>query len=338
MIAEDEDGLSGIAELVPVKTRTPIFIWPLPAILLLFTGWCTLPGCHVHNRLGKSDPVPEGTLAFLTTRDGQFEIYTMDLATRQTTNLTRHPALDFWTSWSADGRQLLFYSDRDGNKEIYRMDADGSHPVNLTRHPAYDYLPSWSPDGRHIVFSSNRDHEQGEIYRMNEDGSGVVRLTFNEFFEEVPTWSPDGNKIIFTRQILEAWDSTGTSNGEIFIMDKDGNNEQRLTVKEGYDSGAKFSPDGRRIAFYGTDETGNYEIWVMQADGTGMSNVTRDPLEDYSPDWSPDGEWLAYTSGTPVQYDVWVLHLATGKKIRLTHEPKRNESPVWKPRSGTGKK
>lgn len=330
--------MSGIAELVPVKTRASLYFGPLSAIALLFTGWCTLPGCHVHQRFAKTDPVPEGTLAFLTTRDGQFEIYTMDLATRQTTNLSRHPALDFWTSWSADGRQLLFYSDRDGNKDIYRMDADGSHPVNLTRHPAYDYLPSWSPDGRHIVFSSNRDHEQGEIYRMNEDGLEVVRLTFNAFFEEVPTWSPDGNRILFTRQIAGTGDSTGVPNGEIFIMDKDGKNEQRLTFKQGYDSGAKFSPDGRRIAFYGTDKKDNYEIWVMQADGSGITNVTRDDLEDYSPDWSPDGEWLAYTSGTPQQYDVWVLHLSSGKKIRLTDEPKRNESPVWKPVTKTHRK
>lgn len=220
MIPEQEDGLSGIAELVPVKTRASIVFGPLSVILLLFTGWCTLPACHVHNRFAKPVPVP-----------------------------------------------------------------DGNHPVNLTRHPANDYLPSWSPDGRHILFSSNRDHEQGEIYRMNADGSGVLRLTHNAYFEEVPTWSPDGKQFLSTRQISEAGDTAEVPNGEIFLMDRDGKNEKWLAFKKGYDSGAKFSPDG---------------------------------------------EWLAYTSGTPLQYDVWVLHLSSGNKIRLTDEPKRNESPVWK--------
>ncbi len=274
---------------------------------------------------------PGGTLSFLTTRDGNFEIYSMDATGQNVKNLTNNKALDFWSSWSPDGKQILFYSNRDGNNEIYIMDADGSNQRNLSNHPSNDYLPAWSPDGKRIAFTSDRDHKSREIYTMNADGSSVARLTSNEEFEEVPTWSADGNNIFFTRQIKEPGDTSHASNGEIFTMDVAGKKEKRLTYKKGFDSGAKVSPDGKRIAFYGPTEEKNFEIFIMNIDGSNITNLTNDILEDYSPSWSPDGKWIAYSSGTPAQYDVWIIHVETRRKIRLTSEPKRNETPVWRP-------
>jgi TolB protein len=279
-----------------------------------------------------NDSIPVGVLSFLTTRDGNFEIYSMTADGKNVKNLTNNKALDFWTAWSPNGKYILFYSNRDGNNEIYRMDEDGKNPVNISNHPSNDYLPCWSPDGKKIVFTSDRDSKNREIYSMNIDGSNVTRLTNNDFFEEVPTWSKDGSQILFTRQIFEFDDTVKISNGEIFIMDKDGNNEKRLTYRKGFDSGAKFSPNGKQIAFYGVTEDNNFEIYIMNSDGTNITNLTNDILEDYSPDWSPDGKWIAYSSGTSKQYDVWLINIKTKNKIRLTTEPKRNETPVWRPK------
>ncbi|MBV6429359.1 MAG: Protein TolB [Haliscomenobacter sp.] len=304
---------------------------PIASIALFSLGnlSCTTNSMtHLNN---KNDATPTGVLSFLTTRDGNFEVYTMTADGKNVTNLTNNQALDFWSSWSPDGKYILFYSNRDGNNEIYRMDADGKNPINLSNHPSNDYLPCWSPDGKKIAFTSDRDHKSREIYTMNRDGSEIARLTSNDLFEEVPTWSMDSRKILFTRQIKEPGDTSHAANGEIFIMDANGKNEKRLTFKKGYDSGAKFSPAGKQIAFYGPTEDGNFELFVMNSDGSNIINLTNDVLEDYSPSWSPDGKWIAYSSGTSAQYDVWVIHVGTRKKIRLTTEPKRNETPVWKP-------
>ncbi|MGK2863435.1 MAG: hypothetical protein ACSLE0_16000 [Chitinophagaceae bacterium] len=275
--------------------------------------------------------VPPGILSFLTTRDGNFEVYSMTSDGKNVVNLTNNKALDFWSSWSPDGKFILFYSNRDGNNEIYRMDFDGTNQFNLSNHPSDDNLPSWSPDGKRIVFTSTRDHKSREIYVMDADGNNVIRMTTNEVFEEVPTWSPNGRSILFTRQIKEKGDTSHAANGEIFIMNAESGNERRLTNRQGYDSGAKFSLDGKKIAFYGQTEEKNFEIFLMNPDGSEIVNLTNDILEDYSPAWSPDGQWISYTSGNPSQYDVWLIHIKTGKKIRLTSEPKRNETPVWRP-------
>ena len=316
---------------MPIRQVNKKFLFTLSffGILLVCGSGCKTLSTRQSNE--KATEEPNGTLSFLTTRDGNFEVYSMDASGQNVKNLTHNKALDFWSSWSPDGKHLVFHSNRDGNNEIYVMDADGNNQRNLSNHPSNDYLPTWSPDGKQIAFTSDRDHKSREIYTMNADGSNISRLTSNEGFEEVPTWSADGDKILFTRQIKEPDDTSHAANGEIFIMDADGKNEIRLTNKKGFDSGAKFSPDGKRIAFYGPTEDKNFEIFIMNSDGSNMTNLTQDILEDYSPSWSPDGEWIAYSSGTSAQYDVWIIHIESRKKVRLTSEPKRNETPVWRP-------
>ena len=96
---------------------------------------------------------PDGRkLAFVSERDGNSEIYVMNVDGSAQENLTEQPASDSHPSWSRDGRRIVFVSRRDGNAEIYVMNADGSGLRNLTRTPSADRDPAWSPDGRAIAF------------------------------------------------------------------------------------------------------------------------------------------------------------------------------------------
>lgn len=274
---------------------------------------------------------PRGFITFMSTRDGNFEVYSMKATGDSVVNLTCNKATDYSFAYTPDGR-LMFYSNRDGNDEIYLQAADGKKAVNLTNHPAADRIHDISPDGTLVVFSSNRDSKSPDIYTMNLDGSSVRRLTANENFEDAPAWSPDGKKIVFSRDIRAATDATPeeASNGEIFVMDADGANVKQLTHRPGFDGGAQFSPDGSKIAFYGRTDEGHYEIFLMNADGSNLVNLTEDAMEDYSPCWSPDGQWIAFTRGNSSNYDVWAMHLATRIKHRLTSQPRRDESPIWR--------
>src|SRR5262245_6789467 len=105
----------------------------------------------------------QGTLAFVTNRDGGYEIYAMNAPLAGTAdasdvvNLTRNRGYDWSPTWSPDGTQIAFESDRDGNFEVYAMNADGSNVRRLTNSPGWDGEPQWSYDGRSIVFRSERD-------------------------------------------------------------------------------------------------------------------------------------------------------------------------------------
>jgi TolB protein len=272
---------------------------------------------------------PKGVITFMSTRDGNFEVYSMKTTGDSVVNLTCNKASDYSFSY-APGRRLVFYSNREGNDEIFIMEADGKKVTNLTNNPAGDRIADVSPDGSKIVFSSDRE-KRTELYVMNIDGSDVRRLTDNDNYEDAPAWSPDGKRIVFSRDVRSEGETSQNipSNGEIFIVDADGTNEKRLTDRPGFDGGPQFSPDGNRIAFYGKTPEGNYEIFLMNADGTDVINLTEDELEDYSPSWSPDGKWIAYTKGNSANYDVWAIHIETGIKHRLTTQLKRDESPIW---------
>src|SRR2546422_654446 len=141
---------------------------------------------------------PVTQLAFVSTADGNPEIYVINSNGTGSTRLTLHPASDVKPAWSPDGTRIAFQSDRDGNAEIYVMNADGSNPVRLTNPPAADAEPTWSPDGTKIAFTSERDGSR-VIYVMNADGAGVTQLSAGGAgaLHSHPAWYPDGQKIAF---------------------------------------------------------------------------------------------------------------------------------------------
>lgn len=271
---------------------------------------------------------PKGIIAFTSTRDGNMEIYTVDLETNQTLRITDHEKTDYSCSWSRKGDQLVFYSNRSGNGDIYLVNADGSGLRQLTNDPADDALPEFSPDDKQIAFISRRDKNNRELFIMNMDGSGVTQLTKNNEFEESPGWAPDGSHLIFTREVKEKQDTSTVSNAEIFSLDLKTKSEKRILWKKGFDSGPTYSPDGRRIAFYG-EVNRIFDIYLMNADGTDLINLTNDSTECYSPSWSPDGNWIAYTAGNSKNYEVWIINVHTKEKRRVTDSPGRDEKPAW---------
>lgn len=60
-------------------------------------------------------------------------------------------------------------------------------------------------------------------------------------------------------------------------------------------SKARFSPDGKLIAFSST-RSGAKDIWVTQANSTDAIQITKDEFANTDPVWSPDGSQIAYFS------------------------------------------
>ena len=202
----------------------------------------------------------QARIAFVSDRDGNAEIYVMDADGGNQQNLTNDPNNDGAPSWSPDGKQIAFMSDRDGHVnirgrptyEIYVMDADGGNQQNLTNDPNNDGAPSWSPDGKRIVFSSDRDNDRDhniEIYAIDTDGGNQQRLTNNLTEDEYPAWSPDGRRIAFSARRAGHFENEFGITYEIYVMDADGGNEERLTENRNNDWHSSWSPDGKRIAF-----------------------------------------------------------------------------------------
>src|SRR6266581_195209 len=181
----------------------------------------------------------QGRIAFVTSRDGNAEIYVMNADGSGVTRVTDNPAIDQNPAWWPDSSRILFESTRDGNYELYAMNADASGVTRLTTDPSNDKLPAGC--GTRIAFASDRRLPPfTEIYVMNADGTGVTRLTTNNSFSEYPAWSPSCDRIVYT------YDPYGSS-ASIQIMNADGSHANTLVGPPlGKNRHPAWSPDGTR--------------------------------------------------------------------------------------------
>lgn len=162
---------------------------------------------------------PDGKmLAFSSNRDGQWDLYWMDIASGSIERLTNTPEYDAAPSFSPDG-QLLAYeslSDQDGGGlEIFiGFPGQNKEPLRLTDNPAADYSPAWSPQGRQVAFVSDRSGEK-EIWLADLDkiDDRFQNLSRDNLAAEThPAWSADGRLLAWASrseggiQSIRLWD------------------------------------------------------------------------------------------------------------------------------------
>ncbi len=265
-----------------------------------------------------------GILAFSSDRDGDSEIYILNLITNTLTKLTNNGDPDLEPSWNPNGNQIAFASQRDGNSEIYAMNADGSLQTNLTTNANDDDSPDWEPNGARIAFASNRSGNW-EIYRMNPDGSDVVLLSNHPSEDRNPVWSPDSSRIAFASNRDGDW--------ELFSMSSlDGTGLIKLTNNGADDRYATWSPGGGRIAF-ASNRNGNWDIFIMNADGSDQTAINSglSGSQLFGLKWSPDGKVIAFTTNDDGNQEVYAINTDGSGLRNLTNHGDQDAYPAWKP-------
>ena len=124
--------------------------------------------------------------------------------------------------------------------------------------------------------------------------------------------------------------SDGSGNRELFGMNADGTNLQRLTRHTSVDGWASRSPDGTQIAFQ-SNRDGDFEIFVMDAAGTNVRQLTHNTVFDAGAVWSPDGTQIAFQSDRDGDFEIFVMDAAGTNVRQLTHNTVFDAGAVWSP-------
>jgi len=226
------------------------------------------------------------SLLYVSTRDRQYNVYSIPLAGGTATKLTQGTGSHRFASRSPDGMKIVFPSNRLQATSIYGynlylMGPDGessAHPAqkltNLDGSPGH---PVWSPDGKWIGFVSkdvdttktvtigpgmqskkNAMFATFRVFKISAEGGKPIQITgltpAEDRDEDVwPSWSPDGKWIAVAKRI-------GTKN-DVWLVDPDGKRPSVKVTSGGNCSKPTWSADGREI-WYTTSEKGNDDIWV----------------------------------------------------------------------------
>lgn len=173
--------------------------------------------------------------------------------------------------------------------------------VQLTTNPYRDWQPIWSKDGSKIVYFAYDNDWDRHIWVMNADGTGKIQLTFGNVLDESGDFSPDGEEIVFIRYAIDR----GIDGFDLWTMNSDGSNLQRLTSTGLHHGLPRWSYDGQKLAFYyGGAGTNTNEIHIMNADGTNEVTVVSSSYSGMSASWSRDDRKLAYT----MDDGIWLVN------------------------------
>jgi TolB protein len=179
---------------------------------------------------------PDGKKLALTlsTRDGNLDVYVLDLATQALTRITDDPGIDTEPQWSKDGRTIYFTSDRAGGPQIYSVGlSPGDRPRRLTFQGSYNARPRLSPDESTLAFVTQEDGAF-RIATMDLKGHNDMQVLTKGRFDVSPSYAPNGAEIIYA--------SRDRGRGVLAMVSSDGRVQERLVSSEGDVQEPAWSP------------------------------------------------------------------------------------------------
>jgi Tol biopolymer transport system component len=149
---------------------------------------------------------PDGThIVFCSNRDGNLELYIMDVDGKNVRQLTHAPGCyNGGPFFSPDGKKVIFRSDRKkkDHLQLYVINVDGTEERALTDDLNWVFwAPFWYKDSKHILFTG-ADHTQMppnyDVYWMNIETGAKVRLTYAPGQDVLPVFNADCTQIMWT--------------------------------------------------------------------------------------------------------------------------------------------
>ena len=186
-----------------------------------------------------------------------------------------------------DGNRIAFGIDDGTDASIYTYELKGNSSMRKLTFDGTSRFPVWAPDSRGVVFQSDRDGDLA-LFSQSLDGA-ATRLTRPESGEShaPESWSGKADRLLFS--------VTKGSEVSLKTLSPGGTVEPFGDIRSAFPVGAVFSPDGRWVAYTGT-ERGVSTIYVQPFPATGQRYqlIAEGTSNPHAANWSPDGKELFY--------------------------------------------
>jgi dipeptidyl aminopeptidase/acylaminoacyl peptidase len=269
-------------------------------------------------------------------------LWLVDVDSGRPRELTRGNWRDTAPVWAPDSKRIAFLSDRDGTNQVHVVYMDTGEVAQLTHLQRAASGLRWSPDGRQLAFTQSLPDEEPAVkielpkrprgaewakgptvvdrISWARDGTGPVekgytqvftvdaivggtprQITDGKFSHNDPEWSADGSKL-FISAIRKPDAEYLNGDSEIYAIDLKTLAVTALTTRKGPDSNPTASPDGKWIAYTGSDDK-NFtshlaSLYLMDSSGGGKKllagNLLSSPGEVA---WASDNSGVYYTVG-----------------------------------------
>jgi TolB protein len=265
--------------------------------------------------------VAQTSIAFVSDRTGNKEIWAMDYDGYGQRAITNYKSICITPRWSRDNSKIAFTSYRRGNPDLYIQSIIDNRLLSFPSFGGLTTTPAWAPDGERIAFTSSQSQDP-EIYVSDIRGRNLKRLTNSRGVDISPTWNPKTG-----RELAFVSDRSGSP--QIYVMDDEGANVRRLVSEGGEAVGPSWSPDGALIAFsWRKVLTGNFDIFIMDVVKGEYLQLTRNNGNNEHPVWSPDSRHIAFESNRSGPRQVHIM-LADGTRQKAITATGQNTSPSW---------
>ncbi len=161
--------------------------------------------------------------------------------------------------------------------------------------------PILSTDGNYVIFSWDNNAQNNYRYWMvNSDGSRLRKLPVDSTVGELEL-SPDSRSVACTRS------------GDIFITDTSFTTFERMTKTHAWESGLKWSPNGRLLAFFSDRKLYVASVWKLAL--YEIAKPTSENTSIHMVDFFPSNKRVLFTETIEDGLKDFLVPRFTGKEV-----------------------
>lgn len=230
-------------------------------------------------------------IAFISDRNGYMDVYVMSaidgkinkkiIDGQDTPDFEELHFLQPGLSWSPDGQNVALAAKSGKVDALYIVDVKSKKSRKFIFDLDGAFGSSWSPDGRQIAFQGS-NNGQSDIYVYDVETGNLQQITNDIFSDYQPSWSADGKRIAFVSDRGNYVDTEllpddfrmfkyDFHNQDIYIMDADGNNLERITYTDYNESWPVWGPNDTKLA-YASEKNGIANIFCPGSRNNGRTD------------------------------------------------------------------